>query len=202
MSSKDDILKSVRNQIVPAADLPSLDQDWIHYGDAVAHFGDVLQAVGGTAVVVEGVDGLSAELAKIPVYTEGRKTVSCIDGLMGTVDLDRVEDPHELEDVDFAVLPGEFAVAENGAVWVTDAKIRHRVVLFIPQHIALVIPCPSGNVEEAIVNNMAEAYHRLSWQSNDFGCFVSGPSKTADIEQSLVIGAHGARSLHVFLLLP
>ena len=38
MSSKDDILKSVRNKLVPAADLPSLDQDWIQYGDAVAHF--------------------------------------------------------------------------------------------------------------------------------------------------------------------
>lgn len=200
MNSKEQILKSVRNQIVPSADLPSLDQDWIQYDDAVAHFGDILQAVGGTAIAVEGIDGLTEELAKIPFYTEAKKTVSCVDGLVGTVDLDRIEDPHELEDVDFAVLPGEFAVAENAAVWVTDAKIRHRVILFIPQHVALVIPCPDGNVEDAVVHNMAEAYQRLAWSQNEFGCFVSGPSKTADIEQSLVIGAHGARSLQVFFV--
>ncbi|MHC2068536.1 LutC/YkgG family protein [Bremerella sp. T1] len=200
MSSKDQILKSVRNQLVPSAELPDLNQEWIHYEDAVAQFGEVLQAVGGTAVVVEGIDGLTSELAKIPFYTDAKKTVSCIEGLVGTTDLDRVEDPHELEDVDYAVLPGEFAVAENAAVWVTDAKIRHRVVLFIPQHIALVIHCPDGNVEGAIVHQMAEAYERLAFDKNQFGCFVSGPSKTADIEQSLVIGAHGARSLHVFFV--
>jgi len=201
MSSKDDILKSVRNQLVPSADLPSLDQEWIQYEDAVAQFGDILEAVGGTAIAVEGIDGLTEELAKIPAYTDAKKTVSCVDGLMGTIDLERVEDPHELEDVDYAVLPGEFAVAENAAVWVTDAKIRHRVIVFIPQHISLVIPCPDGKVEEAVVHNMAEAYQRLEWSRNEFGCFVSGPSKTADIEQSLVIGAHGARSLHVFFVL-
>ncbi|QDU73392.1 Lactate utilization protein C [Bremerella volcania] len=200
MSSKDQILKSVRNQLVPSADLPSLDQDWIQYDDAVAHFGEVLQAVGGTAIAVEGIDGLTEELAKIPAYTDAKKTVSCVEGLVGTVDLDRVEDPHELEDVDYAVLPGEFAVAENAAVWVTDAKIRHRVILFIPQHISLVIHCAGGKVEEAVVHNMAEAYQRLVWSRNEFGCFISGPSKTADIEQSLVIGAHGARSLHVFFV--
>ncbi|MFN3153191.1 lactate utilization protein C [Bremerella sp.] len=201
MSSKDHILKSVRNQLVPSADLPSLDQDWIQYDDAVAHFGEVLEGVGGTAIAVEGIDGLTEELAKIPAYTEAKKTVSCIEGLVGTVDLNRVEDPHELEDIDYAVLPGEFAVAENAAVWLTDAKIRHRVIAFIPQHISLVIHCPDGKVEEAVVNNMAEAYQRLTWSRNEFGCFISGPSKTADIEQSLVIGAHGARSLHVFFVL-
>ncbi len=201
MSSKEHILKAVRNQMVPAVDLPNVDQDWIQYEDPVAHFGDVLAAVGGTAVVVEGVDGLAEALGELPIYLEAKKTVSCIDGLMGNVDLERIDDPHALEDVDFALLPGEFAVAENGAVWVTDAAIRHRVVLFIPQHIGLVLHCPSGQVEDAIVNNMAEAYQKLTWQANQFGCFVSGPSKTADIEQSLVIGAHGSRSLHVFFVL-
>lgn len=201
MSSKDHILKSVRNQLVPSVDLPSMQQEWIQYADPVAHFGDVLAAVGGTAVVVEGLDGLAESLAELPVYVDAKKTVSCIDGLMGNIDLDRIDDPHALEDVDFALLPGEFAVAENAAVWVTDAAIRHRVVLFIPQHVGLVLRCPGGQVDDVIVNNLAEAYQKLSWQANQFGCFVSGPSKTADIEQSLVIGAHGARSLHVFFVL-
>lgn len=46
---------------------------------------------------------------------------------------------------------------------------------------------------------MHQAYKKLSSNAIDFGVFISGPSKTADIEQSLVIGAHGALSLSVFL---
>ncbi|MBI1249697.1 hypothetical protein GC197_17870 [bacterium] len=200
MSSKDQILKSIRNKIVPAADLPSIDQDWIQYEDPLAQFSEVLGMVGGAVEVVNGPEELAQKLAEIPAYSQAKKTVSCIAGLAGSVNLNDIEDPHDLEDIDYAVVPGEFAVAENGAVFVTDAKIRHRVIMFIPQHIALVIACPDGNVNDAVVSNMAQAYERLVWDSNHFGCFISGPSKTADIEQSLVIGAHGARSLHVFFL--
>jgi L-lactate dehydrogenase complex protein LldG len=111
-----------------------------------------------------------------------------------TFDLAAVADPHELEDVDMAIAPGEFAVAENGAVWVTDRQVRQRAIFFIPQHLALVVP------REQLVHNMHEAYRRLAFDGPGFGVFISGPSKTADIEQSLVIGAHGPRSLTVFLL--
>jgi L-lactate dehydrogenase complex protein LldG len=51
-----------------------------------------------------------------------------------------------------------------------------------------------------IVHNMHQAYERIEFTEPRFCVFVSGPSKTADIEQSLVIGAHGARSLTVFLI--
>ena len=89
---------------------------------------------------------------------------------------------------------GEFAVAENGAVWVPDQRMKHRVASFITQHLALIVP------GDQIVHNMHQAYDRLNFEATGFGVFISGPSKTADIEPSLVIGAHGARSLTVFLL--
>ncbi len=44
--------------------------------------------------------------------------------------------------------------------------------------------------ENEIVNNMHEAYEKLSFEKAGFGVFILGSSKTADIEQSLVIGAH------------
>ena len=105
-----------------------------------------------------------------------------------------MDDPHQLEAVEFAILPGQFAVAENAAVWVTSRAVRHQAIYYLTQHLALVVP------RDQLLHNMHEAYARLSFDQAEFGCFISGPSKTADIEQSLVIGAHGPRSLAVFLV--
>ena len=48
---------------------------------------------------------------------------------------------------------------------------------------------------------MHHAYDRIAQAEYPFGLFLAGPSKTADIEQSLVLGAHGSRSMTVFLLM-
>ena len=61
----------------------------------------------------------------------------------------------------------------------------------ITKHLVLVIE------EKSLVPYMHQAYEKI--ENFNFGVFISGPSKTADIEQSLVIGAHGALSLTVFL---
>ena len=85
-------------------------------------------------------------------------------------------------------------MAENGAVWVDPSELAHRVVLFIAEHLVLVVR------ESQLVHNMHQAYERLGTDLPGYGLFISGPSKTADIEQSLVIGAQGPRSLHVCLV--
>ena len=130
----------------------------------------------------------------VPAWSSAKKTVSLIGGVAGNTDLAQIADSHATEDIEFAILPGEFAVAENGAVWVTDTVVKHRAIYFIAQHLALVVSASN------LVSNMHEAYRRLSFESPRFGAFISGPSKTADIEQSLVIGAHGPRSMTVFVV--
>ena len=72
-------------------------------------------------------------------------------------------------------------------------RAHHRAIYFIAQHLVLVVP------REALLDHLHQAYERLSFAGAGYGLFISGPSKTADIEQSLVIGAHGARSLTVLL---
>ena len=195
MTSRDDILRSVRAAKPPPREAPSLAHEWIRYADRRKQFAEALAFVGGRCEVVPNVAAVGAKLAEHPAWPAAKKVVSFVPAAVaGNVDLAQVADPHELEDVDFALLPGRFAVAENGAVWITDAGLRHRAVYFIVQHLALVVPAGE------IVDNMHQAYERLSFTGAGFGAFLSGPSKTADIEQSLVIGAHGPRSMTVFLV--
>jgi L-lactate dehydrogenase complex protein LldG len=66
-------------------------------------------------------------------------------------------------------------------------------VPFICQHLVICIRATD------LVPNMHEAYDRIR-EMEGYGLFLAGPSKTADIEQSLVIGAHGARSLVVYVV--
>ena len=104
------------------------------------------------------------------------------------------EDAHSLEDVDLAIIPAHFGVAENGAMWVTESLVKYRVLPFITQQLAIVVN------RKDIVYNMHQAYERIVGTNYDFGVFIAGPSKTADIEQSLVLGAHGPKGMTLYLL--
>ncbi len=195
MSSRDDILSAVRRHLPESVPLPELTGPWIEYPDAVTQFASVLEMIGGRCVRVPNVESIQRELDALPVYAVAKQAVSRVPGAgASTIDLDAIDDPHTLEDVDFAILPGEFGVAENAAVWVNDRGLKHRVIYFLCQHLAFVIRAAD------VVHNMHQAYQRLSFDDRQFGAFIAGPSKTADIEQSLVIGAHGPRSLTVFVV--
>jgi L-lactate dehydrogenase complex protein LldG len=204
MSSKDTILESLRRNRPAPAELPVLDCAWTTYADPLAKFIEVLEAVGGKAIVTHNIVDLNDQLQSLPQLSTAQKVASLVPGI-GSLNVDAavVDSPYALADLDVAVLPGEFAVAENAAVWVTDRNVSQRVLYFLCQHLILVVPAG------AIVDHMHAAYARIAAASQSgqsafaepiFGVFISGPSKTADIEQSLVIGAHGPRSITVCLV--
>jgi len=202
MSSKQNILSAIRTHVVPSAELPSLEQSWIRFADPLAQFQTLLESVGGRFVRVPNLAAIAVELAKVPEFVLAQQVVSNVPEVAAAIDpsslidLAAVDDPHTLETIDWAILPAEFGVAENGAVWVTDEQLRQRAIYFITQHLALVLSA------DQLVHNLHEAYARLTLGKSSLGLFISGPSKTADIEQSLVIGAHGPRSMTLFCVDP
>jgi L-lactate dehydrogenase complex protein LldG len=109
----------------------------------------------------------------------------------GNLDPASIDDPLQLAGVDLAILRARLGVAENGAMWLSEREMVHRVLPFITQHLILLVD------PGTIVATMHDAYRQVDIAETGFGLFVAGPSKTADIEQSLVIGAHGPRSLTV-----
>src|SRR5690606_16996516 len=103
--------------------------------------------------------------------------------------------PGDIAGVEKAYIRGTLGVAENGAVWVKEGDMQHRLLPFLCQHLVLVVDA------DTLVDNMHEAYNRIRIDEEGYGLFIAGPSKTADIEQSLVVGAHGPRSLVVYIIL-
>lgn len=194
-TSRTEIFARLRSALPESAPLPDLPATgpWQTFDDPFQRFCDVLETVGGICYRVPTLAAANEGLNQIDQWQNAKVRVSVVDGVGdSTFDMSAVDDPHDLENVDFAVVQGHFGVAENAAIWVTDDTVKHRVLYFLPQRLAMVIP------SKHIIHNMHEAYGRIEVGKHRFAGFVSGPSKTADIEQSLVIGAHGARALTVF----
>ncbi|MDP6506795.1 MAG: LUD domain-containing protein, partial [Planctomycetota bacterium] len=179
-TGREQILGSIRRHRLPNRPLPSLERDWIVYDDPVSQFTETLEAVGGKCIHAGPQDGVSEKLKTIDAYSNASKVLSTIPAVKGNVNLATIDDRHDLEDLDYVILAGEFGVAESAAIWLNDRYLRHRVAPFITQHLALTLSASE------IVHNMHQAYERLSFENSGFGIFISGPSKTADIEQSLV----------------
>ncbi|MGO4292606.1 LutC/YkgG family protein [Chitinophaga sp. RAB17] len=187
MSSRDKILAAVKQNQPEAAALPALQGLSGNMPGTLEAYRKVLEALGGSLFEIKSETEIPALLAEH--YPHLKRIITATDMQRAWVN----EDPHLLEDVDMAVVPGQWGVAENGAIWLTEQEMQVRVLPFICQHLAIVLP------RQRILPTMHEAYEKIGAPQTGFGVFIAGPSKTADIEQSLVLGAHGAKSLVVFI---
>lgn len=190
MTSKEKILENIKkNNAVIDTELPSYENFGITFENKFEKFSTMIESVGGKALRIDKKD-LDKTIQEL--YKDEKIISSNVEGFtLGNFDSNKEEDPHKLKDIDVAVVNGNFAVAENGAIWMKNEDNRHRSLYFIAQNIVIVID------EKEIVSNMHEAYEKISFENGGYGVFISGPSKTADIEQSLVIGAHGPKSGYV-----
>ena len=198
--SREEILRALRASgaaLMPLPALPVIAPGSPGGGPEalIARFIKSLESVGGHCLRVPDATGLDAAVRALPESVAAKVAVSCIPSVgRSDLALADVEDPHQLAGVDFAVVPGELGVAENGAVWVTEQRVNPRAVLFLTQQLAIVLDAA------ALVPDLHAAYARIPLGAKGFGLFISGPSKTADIEQALVLGAHGARGCTVLLV--
>jgi L-lactate dehydrogenase complex protein LldG len=194
MSSKSEILQKIKkNQPDFVTDLPDLEALGSENFNILETYKTVLKNIGGESVEVADYNEILAFLKNN--YPLDKRIITTVPELSEVAVLDwKNDDPHTLQNVELAIIKAHFGVAENSALWVTDDILGQRVTPFIAQYLAIIVN------KNDILATMHQAYKRIGDQEYGFGTFIAGPSKTADIEQSLVLGAHGARGLIVFLL--
>lgn len=192
MSSRENILARIKQVQPKPQELPQIDHFHGNIETAVDKFRSVLVSIGGEVHVVKAIEEIQGILeSKIP---DGSRVISMVDAVPLCESLNENTDPHSLENVFLAILKSPLGVAENGAVWITSREIKVRALPFICEHLAVIVS------KDKIVPTLHEAYEQLEISDHDYGVFIAGPSKTADIEQSLVLGAHGSKSMTVFIL--
>lgn len=191
MSSREAVLASIRRHTGRTYEMPDLTVDAVTYADKLAAFIETLKQAGGEAVILQRGETVDEVVRRL--YPEAARIGSNLKGVTAaTFNPDEVDDPRLLNGTDVAVVEGDFGVAENAAVWLPQ-RVRHKAVYFISNALVILLD------KDRIVDTMHEAYRRLEQENYSFGTFMSGPSKTADIEQALVFGAHGPMRVSVLL---
>ena len=198
MSSKEYILKKYRSNIREQFDMPDLsDIQAVTYPNPLLQFINMTKSVGGNAIEVEEWCDINKLIREL--FPDAVEIASNLPGItIATRNPDIVDDASDLNGTDVGIIRGEFGVAENGCVWIPQ-QMKEKAIYFASEQLVIVLR------RQDIVNNMHEAYERIEqsqefFQKYPFGTFISGPSKTADIESALVYGAQAARGVTVVLV--
>ncbi len=190
MNSRDKILNAIAANQPKLVAPPTIDFDRvIRYEDNYTQFKTILENIGAKVELIQDIatltDQLEAEKAS------GKLIINTFN------EIDKkyvLASSFELEKLEKVCIKATLGVAENGAVWLYESQMMNRIFPFICQHLILVVD------KKDIVATMHHAYTKIDIQKEGFGIFIAGPSKTADIEQSLVIGAHGARTATIYVV--
>lgn len=195
MSNKEDILKRYRENVKMKFDMPRLDDiKGITYSNPLIQFISMTENVGGKVLEVKPGDDINQLVREL--YPEAKEIASNLPEVtIATRNPDEVGRARDLNGTDVGIIRGVFGVAENACIWIPQ-RMKEKAVMFISENLVILLP------KSQIMNNMHEAYRRIEFDKeyDGYGTFISGPSKTADIAQVLVMGAQAARSVTVLLM--
>jgi len=191
--SREEILKNIaKNKPAGKYRLPEIDIE-VQKGNAAVLFEEILPKISAKSEKSSDYSGIRKIIKKH--FKEGIRIVNTVEKVnIPGIDVAGLKSIKELDLLDLAIIKGDLAVAENGAIWVSDRNLPHRILPFICENLIIIID------KKDIVKNMHEAHRLQNDLDYDYGVFIAGPSKTADIEQSLVVGAQGPRNMMVIIV--
>ena len=193
MSTREKILEAVLKNQPPSTALPDIALFKGDNKDLIQKYMDVFKTIGGTPFLADDIAAVKILINQN--FDTAKRTVTTLTELSDSFELiSATVDPHTYDDVELAIIKAHFAVAENGAAWLTEEVMGQRIIPYICQHLAVIVNAGT------ILPTLHEAYEKIGAGDYGFGGFIGGPSKTADIEQALVLGAHGPLTMTVFIM--
>ena len=188
---KEQLFDKLHKATTQQFDMPATPVKGIVYNDVVKQFIVISKTVGGKVIEAKPNEDLNKIIRT--AYPEAKVFASSVKGIKADKNPDTIASAAELNGTDVGIVQGELGVAENGCIWVPQV-MKERIVCFISEELVILLD------RKNIVNNMHEAYKRIEMPDYGFGAFISGPSKTADIEQALVMGAQAARGVTIIII--
>ena len=176
---KEELFAKLRSNTREQFDMPDLTIKAITYPDTVKQFIEMSQTVGGKVKCIKKEDDINQIIREL--YPEAKVFASNVPGINADLNPDTVAEAKDLNGTDVGILQGELGVAENGCIWIPQT-MKEKAICFISEELVILLD------KKNIVNNMHEGYKRIRVPELGYGCWISGPSKTARGVTVLLIG--------------
>lgn len=206
-TSREKVLKKIRNALISKTDLP---YPGIEHESSVfqpidegleINFAEALNKVGGHFIYCENKQEVSEDL-KILLDDRRWAEIFAVDpnvtDLLDMAHIPYSSSKEKLKTSQVGITQCEFLIARLGSVMVSSAQLSGRRTFVFPE-IHIVIGYTSQLVPD-IKDALKELRMRYERKMPSMVTLITGPSRTADIEKTLVMGAHGPKELFVFLV--
>ena len=202
--SKDNILKRIREVenkdliIVTEQKKEIIEKE---QEDILIRFAEAFQLVGGEFIYCTNATDLSRQLTLL-TQTQGWRHLylweHSLQDFMQRYKVENIRIGRQLDSADAGITLCEALVAETGSIVISTAQSSGRILsIFPPNHIVI---ASVKQVVETLGIALANIAQKYKQQMPSMLSVITGPSRTADIEKTLVKGAHGSKKIVVFVV--
>ena len=164
-------------------------------------FAEEFSKVSGNFIYCENIDELKKSLHLL-VSEKKWNSIFCkekkIQSFLDDIEIPYFKEEEDLVDLEIGISGCEFLIARLGSILVSSAQASGRRLNVFP-HAHIVIAYTNQIVED-IKDAFAKLKEKYKENLPSMISLITGPSRTADIEKTLVMGAHGPKELYIFLI--
>jgi len=206
-TSREKVLKKVRDALIEKTEppYPIIDQESPVFKDITepldVNFAQELVKVSGKFVYCESEDEFSTLLKQF-ILEKNWSVLFCLDPIIQKIlkeaGIPYVHNQEEFLDSKIGITRCEYLIARLGSVMVSSHLSPGRKINVYPDaHLVLAY---TSQLVPDLKHAIAGIRKKYNHNYPSMISLITGPSRTADIEKTLVLGAHGPRELYVFLI--
>ncbi len=206
-TSKEKVLKSIRDALVDRMQAPYVDVDvesrvFNGMGSEFMEesFAKAFIKANGKFVFCQEVRDLAEGLQTLIEESSFKKLFCNEDFLLSLLEALGAEieqNPDNIFSCDASVSSCEVLIARHGSIVCSSANTGRKALVVPPVHIVV---ATSHQLVESIADALKYIDEKYGKEKPSLISFLTGPSRTADIEKTLVHGAHGPKEIYLFLL--